>query len=91
MANHKHQHLNPAYGLIRKFCGGSGKLRDGIDAVAKVTGAHPSRVYRWMYPVDNGGTGGYIPEPQMRKLVEYARNEGMPLSLDDFFNAAEAA
>lgn len=91
MANHKHQHLDPAYSVVLKFRGDSGKLRDAIEAVAKITGVHPTRVYRWMHPTGSGGTGGNIPSPHMRKLLDHAREKEMPLSIEDFFSEARAA
>lgn len=89
MTNHKY--LDPAYSVIRKFSGPDGKLGVGIDTVAAITGVHRTRVYRWMRPTEKGGTGGYIPNPHERSLVEYARRTEMPLGPEDFFSAAEAA
>lgn len=92
MANHKkHTYLEPAHSVIRKFSGPDGRLGAGIDAVAAITGAHRSRVYRWMLPATSGGTGGIIPNPHPQSLVDYARKAGMPLGPEDFFYAARAA
>lgn len=76
MANHKY--LDPAYSAIRKFGGPEGKLSVGIDAVAEITGADRTRVYRWMRPREKGGTGGLIPSQQQQKLVEHVRKTHMP-------------
>lgn len=74
--------LEPAHSVIRKI---------GIAKVAEVTGKHVSRVYRWMYPKENGGTGGLIPQPDARLLLEYARSAGIELSAEDFFVAPSLA
>lgn len=71
--------LEPAHSVIRKI---------GIAKVAEVTGKHVSRVYRWMYPKEKGGTGGLIPQAEAMLLLEYARATGIKLSADDFFTAA---
>lgn len=86
-----HRYLDPAYSVIRKFCGPTGKLSEGIDAVAAITGADRTRVYRWMRPRDKGGTDGFIPNPHDRTLVEYARENGMKLGPKDFFSVSRAA
>ena len=77
MAN---EHLNPAKSII-------GKL-GGPEPVASVTGRSLSRVYRWMYPAERGGTGGVIPQRYHRALLEAARAKGIPLSADDLLPAA---
>src|SRR5262245_50782379 len=89
MANHKY--LDPAYSVIRKFSGPEGKLGSGIDEVARITGVHRTRVYRWMRPAEKGGTGGFIPNPHDRTLIDYARETKMPLRPADFFSPARAA
>lgn len=69
-------HLDPAKTIIDK-CGGA-------DAVSLVTGADRSRVYRWTYPVERGGTGGVIPTPRARKLLAWAPSQGIKLSASEF-------
>jgi hypothetical protein len=92
MANHKkHDYLDPAYSVIQKFCKPGEGLSAGIAAVAAITGTHRTNVYRWMLSADARGTGGHVPAPQQRKLVEYAREKRMPLRPEDFFNVAHAA
>lgn len=71
------QYLEPAKTVIAK-CG-------GVDAAAIITGKHVSRVYRWMYPKERGGTGGVIPIPQARKLMEYAASHKIDLPAELFF------
>ena len=56
----------------------------GVDVTSRITGKHISRVYRWMYPHERGGTGGTIPQPEALKLLDYAREHAIPLTSDDF-------
>lgn len=72
------QHLEPARGVIAKI---------GIDKVSELTGKHVSRVYRWMYPRDRGGTGGVIPASYAPRLLRYAKANGIDLSAEEFFPA----
>lgn len=71
-------HLEPAKSIIAKI---------GIDKVSEITGKHVSRVYRWMYSKERGGTGGLIPQGDAPALLQYARENGIPLSEADFFPA----
>jgi hypothetical protein len=73
-------HLNPAKSVIGKI---------GIDKVATITGKHVSRVYRWMYPKERGGTGGRVPQEDAEKLLAYAKEHKIDLAPADFF--ADAA
>lgn len=75
-------HLEPARSVIAKM---------GVERVSAVTGKHISRVYRWMYPKDRGGTGGIIPQGDAFRLLAHARSEGIELSPDDFFKVEERA
>ena len=54
----------------------------GHQAVAKMLGCHITRVYRWTYPVERGGTGGFVPPKQQRKLLALAPDKVRPA---DFF------
>lgn len=76
-------HLEPARSVILKF--------GGAEAGAEVTGKHLSRVYRWMYPRDRGGTGGLIPLQDAQKLLAVAATRGVALRPDDFFPRSEPA
>jgi hypothetical protein len=69
-------HLDPAKSIIDK-CGGA-------DVVARVSGADRSRVYRWTYPVERGGTGGVIPTRRARKLLAWATANSIKLSPSEF-------
>lgn len=69
-------HLEPARSVIAKI---------GIEKVAEITGKHVSRVYRWMYSKERGGTGGLIPQSDAPVLLNYARENKIALSADEFF------
>lgn len=57
----------------------------GPDKVAEMCGCHVSRVYRWTYPIERGGTGGLIPTRRQTTLLEQARARGIDLTPADFF------
>lgn len=67
----------PANTIIAKF--------GGHRAVADIVGKDLTRVYRWTYPRDRGGTGGIIPQSDAVRLLEHAKENGVPVSADDFF------
>lgn len=69
--------MNIAARIIDK-CGGPA-------AVAKMLGIHQSRVYRWTYPTDRGGSNGVVPTKQQARLLQIAREQGIDLSPADFF------
>ncbi|TPN69768.1 hypothetical protein [Mesorhizobium sp. B1-1-5] len=69
-------HLEPAKSIIAKV---------GIENIAKITGKHVSRVYRWMYSKERGGTGGLIPQGEQPVILEYAEANGIDLTHRDFF------
>lgn len=71
----KTHHLEPARTIIGKV---------GINAIAGATGVHVSRVYRWMYGKNKGGTGGLIPMDHIRPIMAVAANTGIALTADDF-------
>jgi hypothetical protein len=83
-------YLEPAHSLIRKFGGPEQSLSDGIKIVAEITGADPTRVYRWMLPKDRGGTGGLVPSARQRCLLEAARKRRLPVEPGDFFGVEAA-
>ncbi len=72
------QSPNIAQRIINK-CGGP-------HAVAQMTGASVSRVYRWTYAKARGGTGGVIPARHHRPLLSEARKRGIDLRPEDFFD-----
>lgn len=69
--------LDPAKTVLTKI--------GGVDVAARVTGKHVSRVYRWTYPRDKGGTGGVVPHDDATKLLEYAKANSIALAAEDFF------
>lgn len=68
--------LEPARSVISKL--------GGVDTVALATGAHRTRVFRWMYPSSRGGTGGLIPQRHILTLLDYAASKHVKLSPADF-------
>ncbi|NSZ57809.1 hypothetical protein FY145_07165 [Agrobacterium tumefaciens] len=76
------KHLDPAKSIIAKI---------GIDKVSEITGKHVSRVYRWMYPKDRGGTGGVIPQGDAPALLAYAKANKIELDAAEFFAIPENA
>ena len=80
------KHLEPAKTVIAKI--------GGVDVAASITGKHVSRIYRWMYPAEKGGTGGVVPHADARKLLDHSKASGLDLHAEDFFaapNLAEAS
>ncbi|MEL7398022.1 MAG: hypothetical protein AAFN44_16805, partial [Pseudomonadota bacterium] len=61
--------LDPAKTVI-EICG-------GVNAVAEITGRHPSRVHRWGYTKDRGGSDGFIPSEVASLLLEKASHLGL--------------
>lgn len=57
----------------------------GVQAVVAMTGVSASRVRRWTYPQDRGGTGGHVPAKHQSTLLKKATEAGLPLSPADFF------
>lgn len=57
----------------------------GIEAVAFATGVDKSRVYRWTYPAERGGTNGEIPRKHWSSLIAAAQARGIELTHSDFF------
>lgn len=76
------KHLDPAKSIIAKI---------GIDKVSEITGKHVSRVYRWMYPKERGGTGGVIPQGDAPVLLAYAKANQIELNAAEFFAMPETA
>lgn len=71
---------NSAARIIEK-CGGA-------QAVAEMLQVDISRVYRWTYPKDRGGSAGVIPSRHQEKLLVEASGRGIKLLPADFFAAA---
>lgn len=75
------RNLEPASTVLAKI--------GGVEVASKVTGKHVSRVYRWTYPREKGGTGGVIPHDDATKLLKYAGENSIPLTAADFFMVDE--
>jgi hypothetical protein len=73
---------NPASNIIEK-CGGH-------QAVADMLQVDVSRVYRWTYPRDRGGSDGVIPAKHQMRLLAEAGSRGITLSPNDFFDVPGA-
>jgi hypothetical protein len=71
--------LEPARTVLAKI--------GGVDVAAEVTGKHVSRIYRWTYPREKGGTGGVVPHDDATKLLAHAREKSIDLKAEDFFQA----
>lgn len=69
--------------VIKKF--------GGPQAVAEIVGRDVSRIHRWTYPKERGGTDGRIPQPCQGALLKAAREQGIDLTPADFFEPSEAA
>lgn len=87
MSKRTRTYLEPAHSVILKLSP-NGKISAGIKMVSAITGADPTRVYRWMRPREKGGTDGIIPSKAQMRLFEHAKKENIPLSPSDFFEAA---
>ena len=71
------RNLEPASTVLAKI--------GGVEVASKVTGKHVSRVYRWTYPREKGGTGGVIPHDDATKLLKHASENNLELTAADFF------
>lgn len=69
--------LHPASHVI-EICG-------GFDVVAEMVDRHPTRVRRWTYPKNKGGTGGLIPADMQVVLMREAEKRSINLTPSDFF------
>jgi hypothetical protein len=71
--------MQPADSVIAKL--------GGVAKTAAAAGVHRTRVSNWKRPRDAGGTGGRIPQKHIEALIAHARQNGIALSLEDFFEA----
>ncbi len=68
---------NPAQVIIEKF--------GGPNEVAAICKCDISRVHRWTYPKDKGGSDGIIPPKRQDQLLAAAPSKGIKLKRDEFF------
>lgn len=74
--------MEPALTII-EICG-------GFQAVSEMTGRDLTRVHRWTYPRERGGTGGRIPAEVQFTLLTEAQKRGLSLTPAHFFPAPPA-
>ena len=78
MTNRKTKKLcDPAYSVVREF--------GGVNEVARIAGVAKVQVYRWMWTVPDGGTGGVIPSRRAQMLFEWAKENGKAIAAESFF------
>lgn len=76
-----HIQMSQAERVVKKF-GGAVALAKCLELIG-----HPksvSTIYRWMYPVENQGTGGTIPPHAWEGIMAAAEVEGVILVASDF-------
>jgi hypothetical protein len=56
----------------------------GARRLAKLLGFEASRVYKWTYPRERGGTGGLIPAAVIPRVQVLAEFENIELSESDW-------
>lgn len=61
------------------------KLCGGVAAVSEMTGRDATRVRRWTYPKERGGSDGLIPADMQQVLMARAQERKIPLSPNHFF------
>lgn len=65
--------------VIKRF-GNARRLAELLPRKDGEKPVNPSRVYRWMHPRANGGTGGLIPSSSMADVLHAARIAGIVLT-----------
>lgn len=71
-------HVSPVAQAVIEKCG-------GFETVAEWLDLDLSNVYRFTYPRSRGGTGGLIPAKHQTTLLAKARDVGVDLRPEDFF------
>ena len=59
--------------------------------MAKLTNSTRSWVYKWTYPKDRGGRGGYVPHEDAETILEAAKRGEVDVDPADFFVAPNSA
>lgn len=54
-------------------------LLGGVTAVSRGVDTSHVTVQRWRFPIERGGTGGFIPRKHHPALMEMAREKGIDL------------
>lgn len=79
------QPKSQAEAIIDRF----GNPRRLAEAMLKAGVARDAAtIYKWTYPKDKGGTGGYIPSSAHDDVKKAARAEGILLRASDWFPEA---
>lgn len=73
--------FNQSKNIIQKF--------GGAPAVARALKMSIPQVYKWTYPKKRGGTDGLIPARHQISIYTHARNNGIDLKPDDFFEGID--
>jgi hypothetical protein len=55
----------------------------GVDRLAAAIGRHRTRVLRWTYPRERGGTDGIIPGPIMKRILQAAELLEIEITMED--------
>lgn len=79
----------PAEHVIAK-CAAADPDKGGYAVIAGWLKIDVSRVYRWTYPKERGGTGGIIPAKHQQTLLEKAQAADIRLKPADFFEAVSS-
>jgi hypothetical protein len=75
--------MNPASDIVRKL--------GGPEVVSRITETASTAPYRWQHAKEKGGTGGLIPQRYHRLLLDYAKENAIDLTAEDFLPVREAA
>jgi hypothetical protein len=70
-------YLDPAASIAVKF--------RTLKRLAEAAGVSESRACRWRLPKELGGTGGMIPSGRQQRILDWAAENGVPISPEDFF------
>lgn len=75
--------MEPAKSIIERL--------GGEAVVAAITRTARSAPYGWQKSKARGGTDGLIPQKHHRALLEFAKENGIPLKAEDFLSVVEEA
>jgi len=84
--------LEPAYSVIRKFDGkGDDAKKRGSAVLAERLGLTRSAITKWTLPVEQSGTGGYIPHRYYQEILAFAKETDVELDPAEFVVRPEVA
>jgi hypothetical protein len=72
--------FEPASSIIRAL--------GGHVKASEITGKAVLTVYRWTYSTADGGTGGHIPPKPAKRIYEWAKQNGVKIPAEKFFDFA---